>query len=406
MALRSSATMRSPSARECRMRNPKILVLDDEPMIRELVCQVARSCGFETFDTGSPEAFEGSLRKDPPQAIVLDLVMPGIDGVEILRKLSAQLANIPILIASGMDTRLLDAARQLGEARGLKMAGVIQKPFRVEELRLKLDKVIAGAGELTGKMLEEAVEQNELDLHFQPYLDLDSRRIVGAEALARWQHPQRGTIPSGAFIPLAERSTLIDRVTDVVLRKSMLQLARWNENNTPLDISINLSAKSIHDVEFPDRVVAICREYSIDPRRITFELTETAAMQDAITMMDVLTRLRLKGFRLAIDDFGTGYSSLAQLRRLPFSEMKVDLSFVSTMMTSRDSEIIVRTIIDMAHNLGLRTVAEGVENAATLEHLVELDCDLAQGYFIARPMPSNQFGSFLASYPMPNRAAG
>ena len=387
------------------MLNPKIVVLDDEPMIRQIICDVARSCGFEAFDTDSPAVFEARIRTDPPQIVVLDLVMPGIDGVEILRNLSEQLASIPILIASGMDSRLLDAARQLGEARGMTMAGVIQKPFRVEELRSKLQKAIASAGELTGRMLEEAVEHDELDLHYQPYLDLDSRRIVGAEALARWQHPQRGTLPSGAFIPLAEKSTLIDRVTDVLMRKAMVQLAAWEENGTSLDISINLSAKSIRDIDFPDRVSAACREHSIDPARIAFELTETAAMQDAVMMMDVLTRLRLKGFRLAIDDFGTGYSSLAQLRRLPFSEMKVDLSFVSTMMTSRDSEIIVRTIIDMAHNLGLRTVAEGVENSATLEHLVKLDCDLAQGYFIARPMPSNQIAPFLAAYPVSSWAA-
>jgi EAL domain-containing protein (putative c-di-GMP-specific phosphodiesterase class I) len=381
------------------MTSPKILVLDDEPMVRQIICDVARSCGFEAFDTGDPADFEARIRADPPHIVVLDLLMPGIDGVEILRNLSGHLTNIPILIASGMDNRLLDAARQLGEARGLKMAGVIQKPFRAAELRSKLQKAVDGAGALTAKMLEAAVEHDELDLHYQPYLDLDTRRIVGAEALARWRHPQRGVIPSKTFIPLAEKSTLIDRVTDVLMKKAMAQLANWRESGTDLDVSINLSARSIRDVDFPDRMAALCREHSVDPAKIIFELTETVAMQDVVMMMDVLTRLRLKGFRLAVDDFGTGYSSLVQLRRLPFSEMKVDLSFISTMMTSRDSEVIVRTIIDMAHNLGLRTAAEGVENSATLEHLVALDCDIAQGYFIAQPMPSDQVTPFLAAYP-------
>jgi EAL domain-containing protein (putative c-di-GMP-specific phosphodiesterase class I) len=219
--------------------------------------------------------------------------------------------------------------------------------------------------------------------------------------LARWQHPQRGVIPSETFIPLAEKSDLIDRVTDLVLAKAMGQLATWNESQSAMNVSINLSAKSIRGVDFPDRVMLACREYGIEPTRVTFELSETAAMQDAITLLDVLTRLRLKGFRLAIDDFGTGYSSLVQLRRLPFSEMKVDLSFVSTMTTSRDSEIIVKTMIGMAHNLGLRTVAKGVENSATFHHLADLDCDMAQGYFIARPMPPNQVDSFLRSYSAP-----
>jgi EAL domain-containing protein (putative c-di-GMP-specific phosphodiesterase class I) len=143
----------------------------------------------------------------------------------------------------------------------------------------------------------------------------------------------------------------------------------------------------------------MCRDHAVDPSRIIFELTETAAMQDAVLMMDVMTRLRLKGFRLAIDDFGTGYSSLSQLRRLPFSEMKVDLSFVNTMLSSRDSEIIVMTIINMAHNLGMRAIAEGVENTATLERLVEMGCDLAQGFLVARPMPLEQIGPFLAAHP-------
>jgi EAL domain-containing protein (putative c-di-GMP-specific phosphodiesterase class I) len=382
--------------------SPKIAVLDDEPMIREIICQVARSCGFETFDTGNPKDFEAHLRADPPQAVILDLLMPEMDGIEVLRRLSAQMVDIPILLASGMDNRLLDSAHQLGEARGLTMAGVIQKPFRIEELRAKLERAVAGTSELTGTMLEAAVARDELDLHFQPVLDIAARRIVGAEALARWHHPQRGLIASEAFIPLAEKSDLIDRVTEVVLAKAMARLASWNESQAPLDVSINLSVRSIRGIDFPDRMLAVCRSYGIDPTRVTLELSETAAMQDAVTLLDVLTRLRLKGFRLAIDDFGTGYSSLVQLRRLPFSEMKVDLSFVSTMTTSRDSEIIVRTMIGMAHNLGLRAVAKGVENVAIFNHLADLDCDMAQGYFIAHPMPSSQIGAFLRSYSPPH----
>ncbi|MGH6881674.1 MAG: EAL domain-containing protein, partial [Hypericibacter sp.] len=364
------------------MAKHKVVVLDDEPMIRQLVAEVAQSSGWETFDTGDPGMFEAEIRKQPPAAVVLDLVMPNVDGIEVLRELAALLTGIPILILSGMDGRLLETAMQLGQARGLTMAGCIQKPFRAEALRLLLQKVAAGHGEISEKMLDEAVERDELDLYYQPYLDLRSRRIVGAEALARWQHPQRGLIPPSAFIPMAEKSALIGKVTDLVLAKAIAQAARWNERVATLDISINLSARSIRDITFPDQVLRLCRQHSLDPARIVFEITETAAMQDPVMLMDVLTRLRLKGYRLSIDDFGTGYSSLAQLRRLPFSELKVDLSFVSTMMTSRDSEIIVKTIIDMARNLGLRTVAEGVETSMILERLAALDCNVAQGYFI------------------------
>jgi DNA-binding response OmpR family regulator len=148
---------------------PKIAVLDDEPMIREIIGHVARSCGFETFDTGSPEDFEARIRMDPPQVVILDLLMPELDGIEVLRKLSAQMVDIPILLVSGMDNRLLESARQLGEARGLTMAGVIQKPFRVEELKAKLEKAIAGAGELTGAMLENASRATSSTFIFNPF---------------------------------------------------------------------------------------------------------------------------------------------------------------------------------------------------------------------------------------------
>jgi EAL domain-containing protein (putative c-di-GMP-specific phosphodiesterase class I) len=380
------------------MTKHKLVVLDDEPMIRQLVCNVAQSHGWETFETGDPEVFEAEIRKNPPQAILLDLVMPGVDGIEILRELAGPLAKIPILLMSGMDGRLLESATQLGQARGLIMTGYIQKPFRAEALRSQLQKIATSLGALTEKMLDDAIDRDELDLHYQPYLDLGSRRIVGTEALVRWQHPQRGNIPPSSFIPMAEKSDLIGKVTDLVLAKAIRQAATWNDSLQALDVSINLSARSIRDISFPDQVAHLCRRHSLDPKRITFEITETAAMQDPVMAMDVLTRLRLKGFRLSIDDFGTGYSSLAQLRRLPFSELKIDLSFVTTMMTSRDSEIIVRTIIDMARNLGLRTVGEGVENAMVLERLSELDCNLAQGYFIGRPMPAQQIPSFLGNY--------
>jgi EAL domain-containing protein (putative c-di-GMP-specific phosphodiesterase class I) len=197
---------------------------------------------------------------------------------------------------------------------------------------------------------------------------------------------------------MAEKSALIGKVTDVVLAKAIAQAGEWAERGGDIKVSINLSARSIHDINFPDQVRQLCAQHGIEPDQITFEITETAAMHDAVMMMDVLARLRLEGFRLSIDDFGTGYSSLAQLQRLPFSELKIDLLFISTMATSRESEIIVKTIIDMAHNLGLRTVAEGVENSATLNRLRELGCNLAQGYFIGRPMPARQMAPFLAAH--------
>jgi len=242
--------------------------------------------------------------------------------------------------------------------------------------------------------LADALANGEVTVHYQPKIDLRTGAVVGAEALARWTHPRHGFVPPSFFIPLAETSGLIDRLTQCVIATVARQGALLRSWGKTINIAVNVSAKNLANLDFPDQFEITCARHGYSCRDITIELTESAT-QTVEHLLDTLTRLRLRGTRLSLDDFGTGYSSLVQLHQLPFSEMKIDRSFVIGMATSRDCRTIVRSIIDLAHNLGLEVIAEGVETAAALDRLREFGCDLAQGYHIGRPMPLDAFRAWL-----------
>jgi EAL domain-containing protein (putative c-di-GMP-specific phosphodiesterase class I) len=281
---------------------------------------------------------------------------------------------------------VVEAARRIAIERGLQVTAALTKPIRVADLTRTLKEIKREDAWLNAAGLLTALDRNELALVYQPKVWLESGEIGGVEALIRWQHPLRGTIPPLEFIPFAESSAVIDQMTHWVMRVACAQLGAWDTAGVMLDIAINVSARSLHEPRLADLLDSHCRAAGIAPARVTLELTETAAMQDAVQMMDVLTRLRLKGFKLAIDDFGTGYSSLVQLHRLPFSEIKIDRTFVADCTRSDESRSIVRVVIDLARALGMRSVAEGVESADALDLLRSLGCDEAQGYFISRPI--------------------
>jgi diguanylate cyclase (GGDEF)-like protein len=263
---------------------------------------------------------------------------------------------------------------------------------------------LALAGEL-----RRAIEANELVAYFQPKADLESGRIVGAEALVRWQHPERGLIPPGEFVPIAERTGLIKPLTRSVLASALAACAAWNEAGHHLHVAVNLTIPDLLDLELPDRIAALLEETGVAPEQLELEITETTILADPFRVRQVLTRLNEMGLGLAIDDFGTGYSSLAYLKRLPVQTIKIDRSFVSGMCDDPSDATIVRSTVDLGKNLGLAIVAEGVESQEIWDALRALGCSLAQGYFIGRPMPAEALVSLLdrrvASSPL-RRAAG
>ena len=391
---------------DCR---PRLLILDDDPLVGCTMQFIAEDLGLESCLVSTAMAFFAQLDAWQPTHIALDLIMPDMDGVQVMKRLAEGGCRARIILTSGVGARVLDAAGRSAAEHGLDIAGVLSKPFSAADLR----QLLAGAPlapphaapatvstraaaplltELREAELRRALDANELRVVFQPKVDCTDARLTGFEALVRWLHPEFGPIPPDRFIPLAEASGLIAALTERVLALALQWFAPLCHDSTSLtggrqlSLSVNLSAKAFNDLDFVDRLARRCLQLQLVPERLILELTETSAMDNPVASLGLLTRLRMKGFHLSIDDFGTGFSSMLQLVRLPFSEIKVDKSFVMTALQSQESRAVVKSVVDLGRSLGLRTVAEGVETAEVLAFLAEIGCDQAQGYHIARPM--------------------
>lgn len=247
--------------------------------------------------------------------------------------------------------------------------------------------------------LRAAIEQEQLELYYQPKIDMRTLKICGVEALARWRHPERGIIMPDDFIPLAERSSLIGPFTSKTVSLAIAQLQLWQDIGVPYSISVNLSPRSLHVLALAEEVIEQLNNWQQLAGSLVFEVTESELMVDADLATRTLTRLASLGSAVSIDDFGTGYSSLSCLNTLPVNELKIDRSFVSNMHTHKENLTIVRSIIDLAHNLDMSVVAEGVETMQDWDTLVELGCDYAQGYYISRPLPVDDLISWSLQWP-------
>jgi diguanylate cyclase (GGDEF)-like protein len=243
--------------------------------------------------------------------------------------------------------------------------------------------------------LRHAIEGDEFTLHFQPKANLHTGRVDGVEALVRWVHPERGMIPPDEFIPLAEQTGVIKPLTAWVLDKALGQCRAWRDSGLDLTVAVNLSVRNLLDAHLPESIADLLRRHELPPSALELEITESTIVADQVRALDVLTRLNGMGIGLSVDDFGTGYSSLAYLKDLPVSELKIDRKFVNNMTEDGDDAFIVRSTIDLGRNLGLQVVAEGVETEAVWNQLAELGCDVAQGYYLARPLPAAELTDWL-----------
>ncbi|OAH96787.1 putative bifunctional diguanylate cyclase/phosphodiesterase [Methylomonas methanica] len=243
--------------------------------------------------------------------------------------------------------------------------------------------------------LRQAIEKEQLHIYYQPKVSVATGHVYGAEALVRWQHPKHGFISPDEFIPMAERTRVIKHLTSWVLKQSFKHCAEWRKRGWELIISVNLSAKDLHDPELPDVMAGVAAAANIKPGWMMLEITESSIMTDPERAMEVIQRLNEMGYKLSIDDFGTGYSSLAYLKRMPLTELKIDKSFVVDLLHSENDAVIVKATINLAHNLGLQVTAEGVETQEIMDKLSSYKCDLAQGYLFSKPMPFEDFGVWL-----------
>jgi len=379
----------------------RLLAVDDDAHICDLVRDVAEELGFEVATVTESKDFMNGYRDHRPNVITLDLQMPGTDGVELLRYLADEQSKARIVLMSGMDRKILDTAKRLAQGRGLNVAAVMQKPFQIDELEAVLTSTMRAEGQVTTLEFRQALKERQLKVHYQPKLALNDstgRHIEGVEALVRWENPLRGMLWPGSFIPLAEQSGLIVPMTDYVVETVIGRLGIWHGAGMPLKASVNLPTQSLDDLTLPERLTKLMQDQKLEPELLTLEVTESSAMADVTKAMDILTRLRLKGFPISMDDFGTGYSSLSQLQRLPFSELKIDKEFVQDLATNSDNRTVVKALLDLGKNLGLKVCAEGIEDAAALDYLVSQNCDFGQGYYFSKAVPSSELITLVRSW--------
>lgn len=376
----------------------RLLILDDEDTVAATIALLAENAGHLARWTTDADEFLDLHRSWSPTHLAIDLVMPRRDGLSVLGALAEDACSSAIIISSGVGGRVLDAARLFATENGLTIAGVLAKPFRASGLEALLDQEVRanGAGwrptaplHVPAADLQEALRTGSLDLAFQPKIACRTGALAGFEALARWDHPTLGPVPPPVFIDLAERHGLVADLTDLVVERALAWFAGLPQRRH-MTLSVNLSGSTLADPGLVERLAQACARHDVGVDSLILELTETSRTDDPVRSLELLTRMRMHGFQLSLDDFGTGYSSMSELARLPFSEIKVDQSFVRDAGESEDARALVRSVIDLGHDLGLETTAEGVEDAATLTLLCELGSDLAQGYHIARPMPGPQ----------------
>lgn len=368
----------------------RLLIIDDELKMAKIIAKGATMSGYQANYTDQPDEFFRRLKEEQPGVVIIDLQMPETDGVEVLRQMAEFGCLAKVVVCSGIDMRTIETALRLGSELGLTMVGALNKPVRLAEIRELLESLKSGSDEASVESLNTAIKNDELFLVYQPKVNLRSGRVTGLEALLRWRTASGVIMPPDSFLPFAEDQNLMDPLTDWVLKHAVDQLAKWTAEGYQINLAINISASNLHNLSLPDTMAGLCNAAGLHPAHFTLELTETATMDDAAAMMDVLARFRIKEFSLSIDDFGTGFSSLTQLQRLPFSEIKIDKSFVIGMDRTKESAIIAKTIVDMGHNLGLEVCAEGVESEPSMEMLRDFGCDYAQGYFISKPVVASE----------------
>lgn len=386
------------------------LVAEDHDFQRKTLVRMLQGLGAKTV----LEAANGKLALDafrdltqPVDIIICDLDMPEMDGMEFIRHVGEAGVPVSLILSSALERSLIASVETMTRAYGITLLGAVDKPATPQKLADLIGK--HGKGQAVAKraplQLMEAAEVAEglaagqFEPFLQPKVALRDGEVTGAEALVRWRHPQKGLIPPAAFIATLEASDMIDDLTWVMLDKSSAIVAQWAKRGLPYTVSVNLSLKSLDDPKLADRITETVRRQGVEPSSIILEVTETAAMTDVARCLENLARLRMKGFGLSIDDYGTGYSSMQQLARVPYTELKIDQSFVLGAASQPRLRVMLESSMELANKLGLTVVAEGVETRQDWDLLKQLGCQKAQGYYIAKPMPADAFLDWVDEWP-------
>lgn len=386
----------------------RILLLDDEPFVLQLLKLQLANLGFTdviAFERADEALTQITTAKSEIGLVFCDLNMPEMDGVEFVRHLVRAGYTGGLVLVSGVQERILHTAKKLAQAHNLNVLGALRKPVSPDQLQYVLKQHASTSGLIRQPRilygpdeLQRALECGELVNHYQPKVAVTTGAVTGVETLVRWQHPSDGLVYPDQFIATAEEHELIDDLTQVVLTEALQQTRRWRDAGIALQVAVNISMDNLNALDFPDVLARAADVAKVSLSDLVLEVTESRLMKDPLAALDILTRLRLKGISLSIDDFGTGHSSLAQLRDIPFDELKVDRGFVHGAWKDESLGAIFKANLEMAQQLGLRTVAEGVEDLADWEFLQQAGCELAQGYFVAKPMPAVHVADWLSGW--------
>ena len=379
----------------------RILLIDDQVFVLNMTKRLLNKLGIENIQMATNGEDALGILDNPgqlPDIIFSDLNMPGMDGLTLIRRLGERNIELGIIFVSGEDKRILNTAEVLGKSHNLYILGSVQKPIKSEPVIALLNRFERDRTEVSVRRIDpitedeliSGIKEELVELVYQPKVVLTGKKLMGVEALARWRHPERGVLGPGAFISVAEEHGKIDAITDLVLKKAMVQGAEWEADGHSIGISVNYSVDSLNRLDLPEYIETTVQECGMDPRLVTIEVTESRVMQDITSCLEILTRLRLKGLGLSIDDFGTGHSSLEQLKRVPFTELKIDRAFVADAVNDKVARAILESSITLGKNLELTLVAEGVETRDDWDLIQELGCDEAQGYYIAKPMSGEE----------------
>jgi EAL domain-containing protein (putative c-di-GMP-specific phosphodiesterase class I)/CheY-like chemotaxis protein len=397
----------------------RFLVVEDHGFQRWTLGNHLKELGATTvfFAADGKEALEIFSNATPAiDVIVTDLNMPGMDGMAFVRHLGELRIPVSIILVSSLERALLSSVSTMVRAYGVTLLDAIEKPVTARKLEAAVarytavgsaPKPVAPSASFTQAEIETGMRNGEFEPFFQAKVDLKTGALKGAEALARWRHPAKGVVLPAAFIPLMESSRRIDEFTGWMLQRAAKSCRQWRSSGITATVSVNVSLVSLADVGIAERYVELIRGQGLEPRDVILEVTETAAVSDLARVLENLSRLRMIGFGLALDDYGTGYSSMEQLTQIPFTELKIDQSFVRAALTQRSSRAILESSLEMADKLRIAAVAEGVETLEQAVLLGELGCAMAQGLFIARPMADVEFVTWCKAHALkpPNEMA-